>query len=142
MMKKSVILHFGTDLVDKPIMSGMIRDHDVMVNILQASITPEEAGTMFVQVEGKADNVKRALGYLDGMGVRLIFPARNLIFDEERCTHCGACISQCLPKALHVDSGSCKMALDHDKCLACELCIPACPFGALESVGEHLHEVH
>jgi Fe-S-cluster-containing hydrogenase component 2 len=34
------------------------------------------------------------------------------------------------------------MSLDHDKCLACELCIPACPFGALESVGEHLHEVH
>lgn len=136
MLKKNAILHFGPDLVSKPIISVMVRNHDVLVNILQASITPEEAGTMFVQLEGEADNVKKALDYLDQTGVRLILPAKNLIWDEEKCTHCGACVGQCLPHALTADSATGLLALDDKLCLACELCIPACPFGALESVSE------
>ena len=103
MTKKSAILHFGRDTVDKPILTGLIRGHDVDVNILQASITPEEDGTMFVQIEGTGENVQGAFDYLEGLGVRMIFPAKNIIWDDEKCTHCGACVGQCLPKALAVD---------------------------------------
>jgi Fe-S-cluster-containing dehydrogenase component len=138
MTKKSAILHFVGDLVDKPVLSGLIRTHDVDVNILQASITPEEDGTMFVQMEGTSENVKGAFDYLKSMGVRLIFPAKNIIWDDVKCTHCGACIGQCLPKALSLDSNTGGICFDGDKCIACELCIPACPYGALESVTEHL----
>jgi len=138
MTKRSAILHFGSDLVDKPILTGLIRENDVDVNILQASITPEEDGTMFIQVEGDGANVKGAFDYLEGLGVRLVFPAKNLIWDEELCTHCGACVGQCLPKALAVDSTTSEVVFDAEKCIACELCIPACPYGALESVTEHL----
>ena len=138
MTKKSAILHFGRDLVDKPMLSGLIRQHDVDVNILQASITPEEDGTMFVQVEGTGENVTKAFEYLESMGVRLVFPAKNMIWDDTKCTHCGACVGQCLPKALALDSGTGGITFDSEKCIACELCIPACPYGALESVTEHL----
>lgn len=137
MIKKSAILHFGADLVDQPILSGLIRKHDVTVNILQASVTPEEDGTMFIQVEGQPKNVKSAFKYLEDIGVHLIFPAKNLIWDEKKCTHCGACVAHCLPKALSIDN-SAKLKLNDEKCLACELCIPACPFGALGSVNEKL----
>ncbi|HPQ80441.1 MAG TPA: NIL domain-containing protein [bacterium] len=138
MTKKSAILHFKAELVERPVLSGLIRDHDVSVNILQASVTPDEDGTMFVQVDGEPANVKRAFAYLDEMGVRLVFPAKNLVWDEERCTSCGACVAQCLPKALAVDEETNRISLDDSRCIACELCIPACPFGALESVTEHL----
>lgn len=138
MTKKSAILHFGMDIVDKPILTALIRDNDVSVNILQASITPEEDGTMFIQVEGDDKNVKSAFDYLEGLGVRLVFPAKNIIWDDEQCTHCGACVGQCLPKALAIDTKSGELLFDTDKCIACELCIPACPYGALESVTEHL----
>jgi len=138
MTKKSAILHFGRDLVDKPILSGLIRGHDVSVNILQASITPEEDGTMFVQVEGEAGRVKGAFDYLEKLGVRMIFPTKNLIWDEDKCTHCGACVGQCLPKALELDAQTAELLFESDKCIACELCMPACPYGALESVTEHL----
>lgn len=138
MTKKSAILHFGRDIVDKPVLTGLIRGHDVSVNILQASITPEEDGTMFVQIEGESENVKGAFDYLEGLGVRMIFPAKNIIWDDEKCTHCGACVGQCLPKSLAVDAVTGEIVFDADKCIACELCIPACPYGALESVTEHL----
>ena len=75
MTKKSAILHFGADLVEKPVLTGLIRNHDVSVNILQASVTPDEDGTMFVQVEGEPSDVKKAFAYLVEMGVRLVFPA-------------------------------------------------------------------
>ncbi len=138
MTRKSVILHFGPDLTDKPIISGMLRKFDISVNILQASITPDEAGTMFVWLEGDPAEIRNTLGYLEEVGVRLVFPKKNLIWDEKMCTHCGACVGQCLPKALSISNDSGCVSLDHERCLACELCIPACPFGALQSVAEHL----
>lgn len=138
MEKKSVILHFGSDLVDKPIISGLIKNYDVSVNILQASITPEEDGTMFVQIEGEKGNVRKALNYLEKTGVHMILPAKNLILDDKKCTHCGACVAQCLADALTLDRKTGKLSLNHDRCIACELCIPACPYGALKSVTELL----
>jgi ferredoxin len=137
MIKKSAILHFGSDLVDKPIISSLIRNHDVSVNILQASITPEEDGTMFVQIEGDDQAVRKAFDYLKDQGVDMIFPAKNLIWDDKKCTDCGACVAQCLPRALTVDENN-KLQFNSERCIACELCIPACPFHALESVSEHL----
>jgi ferredoxin len=110
----------------------------VAVNILQASITPEEDGTMFIQVEGENAKVDGAFDYLKSAGVRIVFPAKNLIWDDAKCTHCGACVAQCLPKALFVDERTREVGYDPEKCIACELCIPACPFGALQSVTEHL----
>ncbi len=137
MTKKSAILHFGSDLVDKPIISGLIRNYDVSVNILQASITPEEDGTMFVQIEGEHAIVQKAFDYLRDHRVDMIFPAKNLIWDDKKCVDCGACVAHCLPRALTVD-GSGKLQFNSERCIACELCIPACPYHALGSVSEHL----
>lgn len=140
MIRKNAILYFSAELTDKPIISGMIREHDVAVNFLQASITPEEAGTMFIWVEGEKENVDRAFEYLEQAGVRLVFPTKNLIWNEDNCVHCGACVGQCLPKAITIDPATSMMVLDQDTCIACELCIPACSFKALESLTESLGE--
>jgi NAD-dependent dihydropyrimidine dehydrogenase PreA subunit len=140
MVRKNVILYFSAELTDKPILSGMIREHEVSVNFLQASITPEEAGTMFIWLEGEADNVRHALEYLEQAGVRLVFPNKNLVWHEEKCTHCGACIGQCLPRALSMDPLTSLVTLAHETCIACELCIPACAYKALESLAESLGE--
>ncbi len=138
MPQKSAIFHFKPDTVDKPIVSQLVRDYSLTVNILQAKISPEEEGRMFVTLHGDSANMKSGLEYLESLGVTVILPNKNVILFEERCTHCGACVGQCLPKALSVDPDTREVVFDSELCIACELCIGACPFGAIESVTEHL----
>ncbi|MFH1436187.1 MAG: NIL domain-containing protein [Pseudomonadota bacterium] len=138
MIQKSVILNFPSTVVDKPVLCDMIRRYDIDVNILQATITPGEEGKLFAIVKGDRPAVDRAMAYLADLGVRTIFPAKNLVWDEQLCVHCGACVGQCLPRAFSVEPGSLQVAFDSDRCIACELCVPACCYGAIESIGEHL----
>jgi ferredoxin len=138
MSQKSAILHFKPDTVDKPIVTQLVRDHHLIINILQAKISPEEEGTMFVTMQGTDKDLRAGLKYLEDLGVTVILPNKNVVLFEERCTHCGACVGQCLPKALSVDRATRRVVFDSELCIACELCIPACPFGAIESVTEHL----
>lgn len=138
MMQKSVILHFSSDLVDKPIVNYIIKNFDVELNILQARITPEEDGTMFLLFKGETENLKKAFDYLDSIGVKTIFPHKKLAWYEDKCTHCGACVGQCLSKAFYMEPITRKVIFEEKQCIACELCIPACPFKAIASVSEHL----
>ena len=59
---------------------------------------------------------------------------------EERCVNCGACVGQCLPKAITVDEKTREVRYDTHKCVTCELCIPACPFDAIESIRTYLNK--
>jgi ferredoxin len=93
---------------------------------------------MFVHIEGVEDKVSKALDYLNQIGVRLVFPKKNLIWQEAKCTHCGSCVGQCFPDALHINNETGLLLFKHELCVACGLCIPACPFGALESVDQHV----
>ena len=140
MIQKSVILNFPRTQVDKPVMSHVIRSYDVEVNILQAHITPEEAGRMFTIFKGERAEIDGALEYLAGCDVQTILPVKNLVWDETCCVHCSACVGQCLSAALTLDHSTMKVRFDADRCIACELCIPSCPFGALESISDHLEK--
>ncbi|MHC5039912.1 MAG: NIL domain-containing protein [Planctomycetota bacterium] len=137
-MQQSVILHFSKDLVDKPIVSHIVKAFDVEVNILQATITPEVAGHMFSILRGEEEDIGKALTYLKDLQVRTILPTRNLVWEEEKCVHCGACVGHCRSGALAMDKASARVIFDSERCIACELCIPACPYGAVESIGAHL----
>jgi ferredoxin len=138
MIQKSVIMHFPRTLVDKPIISHLVRNCDVEVNILQAHISPDEDGHLFAILKGGRNEIRNALAYLQENGVRAILPAKNLVWDEKKCTHCGACVGQCLPSAFAVDAATRKVVFDAQRCIACELCIPACSYGAIESINENL----
>ncbi len=138
MPQKSAIFHFKPDTVDKPIVTKLIRDFHLTLNILQAKINPEEEGTMFATLQGSAADLKSALDYLASINVTVILPNKNIVLTQEKCTHCGVCVAQCLPKALSVDPVTREVVFDSERCIACELCIPSCPFGAIESVSEHL----
>ena len=137
-MQKNVFLRFSQALVDKPVISTLIRKYDVEVNILQATITPNEEGAMFVQLLGAEEKLEQSLGYLVGAGVDVMVKPRRISWNSDLCTSCGACVGHCLPKALFVNTENRRVEYDEELCIACELCIPACPYGALEMTPENV----
>ena len=138
MSQRSVILNFPKSLIDRPIISELIKRNGIEINILQAYITPEEDGRMFVIFKGKQESIDKALAYIEQIGLTAILPAQNLYWHEDLCVHCGACVGQCPSHAFTLHEESAKIEFHAPQCIACELCIPACGYGALESVREHL----
>jgi ferredoxin len=128
MAERRVVFHYPKTLIDQPIVSGLVRDFGITVNILRANITPEQAGLMVVGLEGSADAIEAGLEWVKKQGVRAQALALDVEYDENRCTQCGHCVVVCPTGALHIqDRKSQRVAFDSDRCIACELCVPACP---------------
>jgi len=57
----------------------------------------------------------------------------EILYYEERCTLCGACVSACQYKAIKIVDDH--LALDQSLCIGCGACVNVCPNGARELVG-------
>jgi len=131
-VSKRIVLHFPRRTVDRPIVYRLIKDYNLEFNILKASVTPEEEGLMVLELKGKQEDYDRGIKYLTKSGVRIQSLSQNVIRNEERCTHCGACIVICPTGAFELEPLSRRVKFDNEKCLACGLCIKACPPRAME----------
>ena len=127
MISRRVVLHFPRRLVDQPIICQLIKKYDLTFNILKASVTQIDEGLMVIEFTGPGKKVNNALRELKQAGVRIQPLSKDIIRDENKCTHCGACIAVCPTMALTLNPESRKVDFHSDKCIACELCISACP---------------
>lgn len=131
-VSKRIVLHFPRRLVDRPIVSRLVRDFNLDFNILKASVTPEEEGVLVLELTGKQSDYDKGVKYLIDCGVKIQSLSQDVIRNEERCTHCGACIAICPTGAFELDSQTRKITFHNEKCLACGICIKACPPRAME----------
>ncbi len=131
-VSKRVVLHFPPRLVDRPIVYRLVKDYDLEFNILKASVTPEEEGLMVVELSGEQGDYDGGIEYLTTNGVRIQSLSQDVIRNEERCTHCGACIIICPTRAFEVDPVTRQIRFLDEKCVACGICIKACPPRAME----------
>ena len=131
-VSKRIVLHFPKRLVDRPIVSRLVKDHNLDFNILKASITPEKEGLLVLGLSGKQEDYDKGIKYLAKTGVRIQSLSQNVIRNEERCTHCGACITLCPTGAFELEPLTRRVNFHDEKCLACGLCIKACPPRAME----------
>lgn len=131
-VSKRVVLHFPRNLVDQPIIYRLVRDYDLMFNILKASVTPKEEGLLVLELSGEEKNYEKGVRYLAEVGVEIQSLSRDVYRDEVRCTHCGACITICPTHAFDLEPLTRKVNFLDEKCIACGLCIKACPPRAME----------
>ncbi|MFC1808158.1 NIL domain-containing protein [Candidatus Omnitrophota bacterium] len=131
MKKKRIVLHFPHKLIDKPIAYHLVKDYNLIFNILQAKITPNEKGLMVLELVGKDSDYAHGIKFLQDQGIKVETLSRDVKRSETRCTHCGACIAACPTGALFVDRKTMEINFDIDQCIACELCVPACPARAM-----------
>jgi ferredoxin len=131
-VSKRIVLHFPKRMGDRPIIYRLIKDYDLEFNILKALITPEDEGLMVLALSGEQENYDKGIKYLTKNGVRIQALSQDVTRNEERCTHCGACVTICPTDAFELDPLTRLISFDHEKCVACGVCIKACPPRAIE----------
>ena len=56
---------------------------------------------------------------------------RNIKINEEKCIHCGLCITDCVSSCIGFDKNNVPEMKEEDRCIACGHCMAICPTGAL-----------
>ncbi len=133
-ISKRIVLHFPRRLVEQPVIYRLVKDYNLEFNILKASITaePEEEGLMVLELKGEQKEYDKGINYLLKSGLKIEDLSQDVTRNEERCTHCGACITICPPGAFELDPETRQISFRDEKCVACGLCIKACPPRAME----------
>lgn len=131
MFSKMLVLRFSKEIVDKPIISNLVRNFDLTFNILKAQIYPRKEGIVVLELCGSHQDFKRGLQYLKDVGVEIEPVAQGIRRDDERCYQCGACTAVCPTGALHIKRPEMEVLFESERCSACELCVKTCPARAM-----------
>lgn len=132
LLKRRMVLNFSAETVGEPVTYNLIREYDVLINILNADISHGREGQLLIEMAGEKKRMQQALAYLEDLGVKISPVVRTILFRESECIHCGSCASVCYSEALLMDPASRILQFTPDKCVACELCIKACPLRLFE----------
>ncbi|HOJ43209.1 MAG TPA: NIL domain-containing protein [Syntrophorhabdaceae bacterium] len=130
-MKKRILIRFKKNMIDKPIVYRLVKDHNLVFNILRANVLPKADSIMVMEIEGKKEDFQKGIDYLKDAGCDIEPIEQDIKRDESKCVHCGVCTSVCAPSALYIDRETMKVNFDYKKCVACELCVRVCPVKAL-----------
>ncbi|MDD5095103.1 MAG: NIL domain-containing protein [Dehalococcoidia bacterium] len=131
-VSRRVVLHFPRSLVDQAIMCRLAREFNIDFNILKASVKPNEEGLLVVVLSGTKADYDKAMKYLAETGVGVQPLSKDVIRNEKKCTHCGACTVLCPTNALTLDPATRKVNFKDAKCIACGICVLSCPPRAME----------
>ncbi len=131
---KKMMLFFPRCECEKPIIYHLVKDHNLVVNVYRAKVTPEEQGYLVLDVTGTEDDIERAMAFVKTFNVTINYAGKGVTWDESRCTHCGYCITHCPTDALYIaDEATREVAFNEADCIECLACIRVCPFGACAS---------
>jgi ferredoxin len=132
MRTKRFVLTFPPEEVERPYIYRLVKDYDLMPNILRATISPQDVGHMILELNGKQKAIDQGLEFLRQQGISIEPLGQDIRMNEEKCIQCGACVGFCPTGALAYERPSMKVVFDEDKCVACELCLTACLTRAME----------
>ncbi len=124
-------LKFSPKIVNKPVISDMIKDFDVTFNILRADITPQ-GGEMLIEISGS--EAEEGTKYMEKEGIQLNPIKKVVKKDEDKCMDCGECLSLCPVEAICIDE-EWNVELDDKKCIGCGFCTYSCPTKAIKIAG-------
>jgi len=128
---KMLVLRFSKEIVGKPIISYLVRDHNLTFNILRAHVYPRQEGFVILELSGEHGDFKKGIQYLKDVGVRVHTVSQEIQRDDELCYQCGACTAVCPTGALYMKRPEMEVVFDPERCSACELCVRACPAKAM-----------
>ncbi|WP_448588966.1 NIL domain-containing protein [Thermodesulfobium sp.] len=125
-VKKKLILSFSPELAELPITYHLVKDFDLVVNILRAQISPEKEGRLMLEIEGERGKLERGISYLQSNKIRVDSLEKELFHDKELCVNCGLCVGVCASRALILDEND-ELRFIKEKCVMCGICVKVCP---------------
>jgi ferredoxin len=131
-LKEKKVLYIPDTIVEQPIIYGLIKNYNLMVNILRANINPEMEGRIVAEISGEKEDFLAGMAYLQSRAVKCLPLEQEIVWLEERCTQCGACSVICPAGALELERPEMIVRFKGEKCIICEHCIGACPARAME----------
>jgi ferredoxin len=134
MISKNILLIFNNRIMYQPIIYRLVKDYNIVFNVLEAKIYPKQEGRIILELKGSDGDMRLALDYLKEQGVQVELLADMIRRIDDRCVHCGACTSVCRVDALCLNRETMEVDFHADLCIACGLCMKACPFGAMSGI--------
>lgn len=131
MTVKKFLLTFTPENVSEPVTYRLVKEFDMMINILRAEVD-EQGGRLMIAMEGGGMQIERAVRFLEASGVQVQELKEFIRKDDARCTNCGMCVSICPVSAYQMDKKTWKVVFLNEKCIACGMCIDCCPPGAIK----------
>jgi ferredoxin len=118
----------------KPIFYHLVKDHNLVVNVYRAKVTPEEEGYLVLDVTGTEEDIQRGIDFIKTFDVTINDTAKGVTWDKDRCTHCGHCVVHCPSGALCIGNRATReVAYNEADCIECLACIRICPYAACAS---------
>jgi len=126
-MVKKVILTFPADTADLPFTYVLVKQFDVKINILKASIKAGKSGALYLALTADSDKLQQAFAYLEENGVSISPIASRISYDVTKCIDCGNCVLACGTQALVIEKPDWKLKFKPENCVLCKLCLKTCP---------------
>ena len=133
-----LLLRFGEEIVGEPIVSAIILELKVPINIITAHVN-SKGGEVLAEVPQEAlDKVVKALRK---RGVTVSLP-KLIEVDSEKCISCGSCVALCPVEAITFGDDL-SVVFNKEKCVGstCGACVDACPVRAITSIKQSKHEL-
>ena len=131
---QKLMLFFPRCECEKPIIYHLVKDHNLVVNIYRAKVTPEEEGYLVLDVTGTEEDIARGMEFVKTFNVTINLTGKGVTRDTDRCTHCGHCVCHCPTGALYIaDAATREVGYNEKNCIECLACIRACPYAACAS---------
>ncbi|MGE5371747.1 MAG: NIL domain-containing protein [Solirubrobacterales bacterium] len=127
MYKNKIVCFFSESQSEQPIIYRLVKDYDLVINILKAVINPRKEGFLIVELAGKKKDYEAGVSFLKDIGVRVEPLSQTVVWNEETCTQCGACASFCPTGALELNRETMEVRFDNSKCVVCGMCLDCCP---------------
>ncbi|MGI5921489.1 MAG: NIL domain-containing protein [Syntrophomonadaceae bacterium] len=131
-MKNKLVCYFSAAQSEQPIIYRLVKNFDLIINILKADINPQKEGYLVVELEGTKENYENGVQFLENLGVLVEPLSESILWDEQVCIQCGACASFCPTEALGIERSSMIVSFDNSKCVVCGMCLDCCPTRAIK----------
>jgi ABC-type methionine transport system ATPase subunit len=69
-IEKTVRFTYPPHLLDQPLVYGLIRQFDLLTNILRAQVTPE-SGWLILAIRGEREQLEEGLAWISEQGVQV-----------------------------------------------------------------------